>query len=161
RPKKGTRLPCRSPLASQGGIGKELSTYIFSLSCAPWRLIAVGAAKEMHFPQLAAGASSSQALPASGQEGHFRVVLLALTMATDSSNPPALPAATNAFAAQKAEQSEENARKTIESLSSAELSQASCCVSSRLGRSFAGRTEYEVEKELDSAIAEAQRALPQ
>jgi hypothetical protein len=80
-------------------------------------------------------------------------------MATDASEMPPQP--TGAFAAQQAEQSEENAKRVIDGLSAEELGRSACCVSSRLGRSFAGRTEYEGEKALDSAIAEAQRALPE
>ena len=46
-----------------------------------------------------------------------------------------------AFGAQPAEQNEEP-----------------CCVSSRLNRGFVARTQYDIEKALDAAIAEAQRA---
>lgn len=65
-----------------------------------------------------------------------------------------------ALATQPAEQSDENAKRTIETLSNEELGRADGCVSQRLGRGFAGRTQYDTEKALDSAIAEAQRALP-
>ena len=77
----------------------------------------------------------------------------------DASGRSAEPA--GAFAAQQAEQNEENARHTIEALSSEELGRASCCVSSRVGRGFTGRTQFDSEKPLDAAIAEAQRALPE
>ena len=54
-----------------------------------------------------------------------------------------------------------NAQDTVSALSTDELSRPSAVVSSRLARSFAGKTDYEGEQALDAAIEEAKRALPQ
>jgi len=75
-------------------------------------------------------------------------------MASDISSNP-----TGAFAAQHAEQNEENDKKLIESLSAEELGRSS--LSNRLKRSFVGQTQFDSEKALDAAIAEARRALPE
>jgi hypothetical protein len=80
-------------------------------------------------------------------------------MAMDASTGPG--ESTGAFAAQQAEQNEATARGIIQHLSSEDLGRAACCASTRVGRGFTGRTQYESEKALDAALVEARRALPE
>src|SRR6266478_2208980 len=76
-------------------------------------------------------------------------------MPTDSSN-----LAPQSGSAAPPKQAEERITTTIEQIPTEELSRPSCCVSSRTGRAFAGRMDYEGEKALDAALQEAERALP-
>ena len=76
-------------------------------------------------------------------------------MPTDSSN-----LSPQSSSAPSPKQAEESIATTIEQIPTEELSRPSCCVSSRAGRAFVGRMDYEGEKALDAAPQEAERALP-